>query len=489
MSVCSADFLAICCLGPILFHAIQGKRFRQLALTLFNIEFLLYLISDLKNWFWLFMFVFGSYIVIRCINRKSSSWFLFSAIMTFVVLFVYLKRYSFLTWILPSNLLQEPLQLVGLSYILFKAIHAMVDRWQEMLKPCSFWSYFNYQLSFFTLIAGPIQRYNYFRLFWEEMDLAPRDRQLLIASWIRILSGMFKIGAISSIAWSYFDRGVQSFQHDPAAVDLWQFCFMFYGYPVYLYFNFSGYTDVVIGTALLFGLKLPENFNRPYLARNIIDFWNRWHTTLTHWIRDYVFMTSYKAVAERFPRYSKPAGYFIAFASLLIAGLWHGAATGFAYFGAIHGLGIAMNQMGANALRSSWGGAGFKRYQQNKFIHAAAVLVSAHYVAFGFLFFALGADGAFKILAIAAHGCSQANWQHQAFEWALGIFGTFAAFTLFLAKEDIVIGIGAATKDVFSKTPSFSYYLLLAESVLVSALLFSLWALGQSDPVVVYMKF
>ena len=66
---------------------------------------------------------------------------------------------------------------------------------------------------------------------------------------------------------------------------------------MYLYFNFSGYTDVVIGSAGLLGFTLPENFNRPYLARNVLDFWNRWHISLTHWIRDYVFMSTYKEAA------------------------------------------------------------------------------------------------------------------------------------------------------------------------------------------------
>ena len=81
---------------------------------------------------------------------------------------------------------------------------------------------------------------------------------------------------------------------------------MFYAYPAFVYFNFSGYTDIVIGAGRLFGLGLPENFNRPYLARNTVDFWNRWHITLSTWIRDYVFMASYKWAAARWSVQARP---------------------------------------------------------------------------------------------------------------------------------------------------------------------------------------
>jgi alginate O-acetyltransferase complex protein AlgI len=488
MNVCSAGFLFFCCLGPVLFHAMHGRRMRQFTLTFFNIQFLFYLIPNLENGLCLAAFVVGSYGILKCLNRRSSSFFVFFFIGTFIAVFVYLKHYSFLTWLLPSYLLREPVELIGISYILFKVIHVMVDRWQGVLSPCTFLSYLNYQLNIFTIIAGPIQRYNDFYQFWEEMGLSSEGTKILIESWIRIFSGMIKIGAVSSLSWSFFAQGVQSLQQEHVFGILRQFCCVFYGYPIYLYFNFSGYIDVVIGAARLFGYRLPENFNRPYLARNIVDFWNRWHMTLTHWIRDYVFMTSYKAVAEHLPRPSKLAGYLIAFASLLIAGLWHGAASGFALFGAIHGLGVAANQAGADVLKTIMGVSGYTRYLHNKLIHAAAVLVTFHYVCFSFLFFSLGSAGALQLLMAVAHECAQTEWTNRFYVLGCGLLLVYTVLALFFLRETAFFRVKTWAKAGAGQITPL-YLVLISEAVLVTMLLFSLWAFGQSDPVVVYMKF
>ena len=77
-----------------------------------------------------------------------------------------------------------------------------------------------------------------------------------------------------------------------------EFAVVFYFYPIYLYSNFAGYCDIVIASSRFFGMKLPENFNRPWLARNVLDFWTRWHITLGTWIRDYLFMQMYKPVVD-----------------------------------------------------------------------------------------------------------------------------------------------------------------------------------------------
>ena len=146
----------------------------------------------------------------------------------------------------------------------------------------------------------------------------------------------------------------------------------FYSYAIFMYFNFSGYCDIVIAAAKLIGLTLPENFNRPYVARNVIDYWNRWHISLTHWIRDYVFMSSYKVVVKRSPARAKQLGYGLLFLSLFLAGVWHGSTAGFAVFGAIHGIGAATNQFYADTLRSWLGREGFNKYLRNRFYRVAA---------------------------------------------------------------------------------------------------------------------
>ena len=121
---------------------------------------------------------------------------------------------------------------------------------------------------------------------------------------------------------------------------------MLYLYLFYLYMNFSGYCDIVIAGASLVGLRLPENFNQPFLARNILDYWSRWHITLGHWIRDYLFTPFYKAGAERFPAILSAVaviGYFVAFT---LAGIWHGSTWNFLIYGLLHGAALPRRSSG-----------------------------------------------------------------------------------------------------------------------------------------------
>ena len=163
----------------------------------------------------------------------------------------------------------------------------------------------------------------------------PADSREALGAWARILTGVVKMAALAPWVYHAFE-----FAGDPPRMRIMlRVLINFYAFPIWLYLNFSGYTDVVIGAARLLGFPLPENFNRPYLARNIIDFWNRWHISLSHWVRDYVFMTSYKTAVLRFPQRGKYLGYAFLFLALFVAGIWHGSTGNFVIFGALHGLG------------------------------------------------------------------------------------------------------------------------------------------------------
>ena len=105
-----------------------------------------------------------------------------------------------------------------------------------------------------------------------------------------------------------------------------------YFFPLYLYLNFSGYCDIVIAGASLLGMKLPENFDHPYLARNVIDFWTRFHRTLGFWIRDYLFLPLYKSVAERWPKQAESYAFLCYFVAFFFAGIWHGPTGNFVIY-------------------------------------------------------------------------------------------------------------------------------------------------------------
>ena len=247
-------------------------------------------------------------------GRRGGCWRVTSLLL--VAAFLVLKQYPILDWVLPRALLQSPLQILGipirdgvlqhvvritgLSYMLFRQIHVLVDAAQGQIERISLWSYVNYQVNLFTILAGPIQRFQDFDEQWQTLQPVLADPHELLQNCLRLLLGVLKIGLIAPLFYKGWDElQVTLVNHRVAGWKyLAEFPVVFYFYPIYLYCNFAGYCDIVIAANRFFGMKLPENFNRPYLARNVIEFWTRWHITLGTWIRDYLFMPMYKPVVE-----------------------------------------------------------------------------------------------------------------------------------------------------------------------------------------------
>ncbi len=398
MNICSLEFFLGCCLAPILFHLLPGKLPRQLFLSALNLAFLWTFVPNRSSWICFALFIGGTYVILWLIRRRPSGIVVFMSIAGVLAVFLLVKKYTFLQAIVPNKLWDHFIVMIGLSYMLFKFIHVLVDSWQGQLDHYTFLSYANYQLSFFSLVAGPIQRYNDFHRYWVQMDPGPGDTIQILQAWNRLLTGFIKMGGFASVALYFYNTANENWEPQSQSRMLLRFLVLFYSYAFYLYFNFSGYMDIVIGSGRLFGFELPENFNQPYLARNVIDFWNRWHITLTHWIRDYVFMTSFKLSVEWLPRWSKFFGYFLVFLSLFLAGVWHGSTANFAIFGLIHGIGAMIVEMYGDLLKWAFGREGYKRYQKIEWIRWIAIVITFHYFCFSLLFFAMNAQQVLTIL-------------------------------------------------------------------------------------------
>lgn len=387
MNICSLGFLISCGVAAIIYRRLPSVRLRQFLFTLLNVTFVATFLPGVTAAAALAIWILGTYAALCLIIKIPSGRTVFCVLAATLSIFLVVKRYSFLNSIIPDTMWQHPVEFVGLSYMLFKFIHVLVDKWQGQLEQPTLACYAAYQLSFFTLLAGPIQRYQGFSLFWSRMDPTTDANQALHA-WNRILSGMIKMGGLAAVAaYAFESADAAGWDGRPSKEMFLRFAVYLYAYPLFLYFNFSGYTDIAIGSAKLFGLALPENFNRPYTARSVIDFWNRWHITLTHWIRDYVFMTSYKFVAENLPSAGKYAGYILLFLSLVLAGAWHGSTTNFLLFGAMHGLGAMTNRIYADTLQSCLGRSGFQRYQKNYLVRILSVFMTLNFVCFSLLLF------------------------------------------------------------------------------------------------------
>jgi alginate O-acetyltransferase complex protein AlgI len=396
LSLGTPPFLLVMCCVVMVLRVLVHRGQRRLLLSALNLSFLVPLVPNWESALGLAGFVGGTYGLLRLERRRPGPAFVPLAIAFACLLFLVVKRYAFLDGLLPDTWFQA-LELVGLSYMLFRFIHVLVDQSQGQVAGVDLYAYANYQLSFLGLLAGPIQRWNAIQASWDAPEPPFRSAAEDLASWRRVLGGMLKMGVLAPLAAQLLEAcGTQGRPGSPGPLPL--LAAHLYLYPVYLYANFSGYTDIVVGYGELAGIRIPDNFNRPFLARNLLDFWDRWHITLTRWIRDYVFMTSYKALAERHPGRARELGYGLLFLSLLVAGVWHGSTERFVVFGLLHGLGAALAQAWGDALRSRLGRKGFARYLEDRRIRFAARFLTFHYVCFTFLVFALGVDGTLERL-------------------------------------------------------------------------------------------
>lgn len=491
MTTCSIGFLVFCAVLAVVIPLLHRSGPRRAVLAVANLIFLATLVPNKKGAACLAFLVVASYLALRLVRDRPSRWLVPGTVCIAVVAFVFLKRYTFITWMLPQDAWRMVPEVVGISYMLFKFIHMVVDQSQGQLAPCTFASYANYQLLCFTITAGPIQRYNDFHEYWTAGSLPRWDSRDVLLSWGRLLGGMIKVGLLAPMALDLFDTSQSRLLHDPGVDVLPRFAALFYSYPIYIYLNFSGYTDTVVAAARLIGLTLPENFDRPYLARNIMDFWNRWHISLTHWIRDYIFMSSYKWTAERFPREAKQLGYGLLFFALFISGVWHGATSGFAVFGAIHGLGAAANRIYGDALRSWLGREGYKRYEKDRVVHCLAILATLHYVCFSFVFFSSSVPDAARILSAAGHALVAGPGALAA--GRSGLFGVavvaVVALLLLAAwyRDAILSGVDRFRRRV-GASPRSLYATVLIQALFVALLLICLWGL-EKEPEVAYMRF
>ncbi len=282
-------------------------------------------------------------------------------------LIVSVKYSPRLPWILP----------LGLSFYAFQSLTYTLDIYRRDAEPTSSLLAYLASASFFpTTLAGPITRLSNLIPQWSKWQrLSAEDggralfligmglvKKLLIADFLaeNLINRVFDLPKLYS--------GTEVL----AGV---------YGYAFQLYYDFSGYTDIALGSALLLGIKLPANFNRPYVAQNIADFWRRWHISFSNWLRDYLYF-SLPGLRSRW----KIFAYLNLVLTMAIGGLWHGASWTFLIWGVWHGCGLAAHRwwqaLRRNAARSEHPAARIGRG-----------LVTFHFVLISWVFFRASSVG------------------------------------------------------------------------------------------------
>ncbi len=271
---------------------------------------------------------------------------------------------------------------IGLSYMAFRLSQLVVIVRNEVTPMPDVFEYFGFAFFAPTAFVGPISSYSTFHACFSQTD---RTATPFGECALRMLVGASKILFLSSVLARLSYAGLLEDGHMHAPIDLAVagICYYFY-----LYCNFSGICDVAIGTAGLFGIKVSENFNQPVKARNIKDFWNRWHMTLSGFMRDMVFSPMSKALVSRFPSMATHCVAFTIFVIFLLIGIWHGRQLNFLAFGLMHSFGVVSNFYYDLTLKKYLTRTQLKAYNENHFVHMIAVLLTFSYVSLSFFIFA-----------------------------------------------------------------------------------------------------
>lgn len=217
---------------------------------------------------------------------------------------------------------------IGISFYTFETITYVVDVYRGIHKPLrNFWDYQLYIILFPKLIAGPIIRYHEFaNQVYDHTDYETVDNRL--RGIYRFFIGLGKKVLIANVIGKSADAIFAIPHAQLATTTAWLGAL---SYTFQIYFDFSGYSDMALGLGLMMGFRFPENFNNPYTATSITDFWRRWHITLGNWMRNYLY------IPLGGNRVGKARLYFNLWLVFLLSGLWHGAAWGFVIWGAYHG--------------------------------------------------------------------------------------------------------------------------------------------------------
>ncbi len=228
----------------------------------------------------------------------------------------------------------EVLLPVGISFYTFQSLSYTVDLYRRQLEPRKNLRDYALFVTFFPqLVAGPIVRASeFFRELDNTLHVSRRSMQTGISL---VFIGLVKKVVLADNLAPIVEQAFS----DPSAVSGWQLLIALYAFAFQIYFDFSGYTDIAIGVARTLGFRFPRNFNHPYTAFTVQDFWRRWHMTLSRWLRDYLYIS---LGGNRKGRYRTMANLMI---TMLLGGLWHGASWNFVVWGGLHGTYLAIERL------------------------------------------------------------------------------------------------------------------------------------------------
>ena len=365
-------FLLFGILAVSLILGFLGEKQRSW-ITMTSIVFVVLIYSRNMNQ----LFLLIMYLIVQWINIKS-----------YAVLRKKYKRNKFYYYsslfiaILPLflNKISGPLDMelysfLGISYISFKTIQIVIEIYDGLIKKVEFRNFLPFMIFFPAMSSGPIDRY---RRFSEDAQRykPPREYADLLGNGIfRLILGYAYKFIISYILYEKLQLYAAGFE----MADVLRYMYL---YGFYLFFDFAGYSLMAVGASNIMGIQTPMNFNMPFISVDIKDFWNRWHISLSHWFRDFVFSRIVKNIMKKRVLKSMIAIAFLSYIiNMFIMGAWHGLTASYLLYGLFHGVLLAVNDLYEKK---------FTFYEKIKDRLAYKILswfVTFHLVMFSFLIF------------------------------------------------------------------------------------------------------
>jgi alginate O-acetyltransferase complex protein AlgI len=469
VTVPSWQFLVFVLSGSVAFNAVSVLWWREAVWLVLNLTFVWSLSGAITPLLPLAMFLALGYLGAEA-ARTGRPWVAAAAITLVFAVFVWLKRYSFIP---GAVLLPSVAMTIGLSYVFFRVMHLVIDAGQGATERIGIIRFLNFTLNFPALISGPIQRLEDYE---RNGSLPLTLPDIGVAAW-RMVLGAFKVLILSAILHTWQTEAISTLTVElPLDQRLLTGVLVVVLYPLFLYANFSGYTDFVMGVARLFRLRLPENFDHPFIAVNFIDFWSRWHISLSRWLRSYVFnpllmawMRRYRSARSK--QYPAVMAFFITF---FLVGAWHGQTSEFLFFGLLQGGGVAGNRLYQVAMTRRLTPAGYGRLSANPIYRATSRGLTFTWFAFTLLWF----WATWSQIGALAEKLGTAGS-------ILTIAGTVGSASLALAMPDMFGAVrdraGSAIRSRYTRT-AFASAMILAMAV-------GELVLNMSSPEIVYKQF
>jgi membrane protein involved in D-alanine export len=276
---------------------------------------------------------------------------------------------------LPLAIPGAQLGFLGISYVTFRSLDVIFGIRDRAIVSLPAQEFFAFLFFFPAISSGPIDRYRRFSQDWKRTRLPAEFWMDLDGAVHRVFTGFLYKFILAALIKRYWIDGL-------SAGGLLNTISYMYGYTLYLFFDFAGYSAFAVGVSYLLGIHTPENFNRPFRAGNIKDFWNRWHISLSTWFRDHVYMRFMLAATKgRWFASKYTASYLGLFLSFGLMGLWHGIEPFYLLYGLYHGTLLVGHDLFVrfNKRRQMWGTGPLWR--------VAGAVVTFHLVCLGFLLF------------------------------------------------------------------------------------------------------